>query len=331
MANDTINNDSDSGIYAFLAAAVITGFICVKFINPVIIELNKSYYNLILTLTNNFVMVLILMFVLSVLIFIIFYKFIKKRHIRESIEKEADRIYKEKADREQKLHELREGVDYAHRHKDDQIARKLLREKYMLENDAESLIKLEMPYYILEKRKAQERENSDHEEEEKEQVKVNVDLNNPFYKRKNLNKHEIEFLLGEGYHSINYKSICTNKKENFIVLPRFNESLIHFTVIYDLAEYLDSKNVYYHLFTTKMPDVVMNLSGKRIALEVETGTVMSNMKKFREKLELLNQNYGENWYFIVTNRNKVKKYKQYGKVIDLRYLRKKIDKIIKKR
>lgn len=79
---------------------------------------------------------------------------------------------------------------------------------------------------------------------------------------------------------------------------------------------------------TSLPDVVMNFSGKRIALEVETETVMSNMKKFREKIDLLDENYGEDWYFIVTNRNKVKKYKKYGKVIDPRYIRGQIDKII---
>lgn len=168
------------------------------------------------------------------------------------------------------------------------------------------------------------------EDEPEEKINVSVDLDNLFYKRKRLNKYEIEFLIEEGYKPFSYKSICTNKKENYILKPRFNESLNHMIVIYDLAEYLNKNSIDHDMYTTRMPDIVMQFGSKRIALEVETGTVMSNMKKFREKIKLLNENYGGNWYFIVTNRNKVKKYKQYGKVIDLRYLRKKIDKIIKK-
>ncbi len=165
--------------------------------------------------------------------------------------------------------------------------------------------------------------------EPEEQVSINVDLDKGFYKRKRLNKHEIEYLIEEGYKEFKYKSICTQKKENYLLKPRHNESLNHMIVIYDLAEYLQKKKIDYEMFTTRMPDIVMSFKSKNIAFEVETGATMTNMKKFREKLKLLNKNYGDNWYFIITNRNKVKKYKKFGKVIDPRYIKGQIDKIIK--
>ena len=176
----------------------------------------------------------------------------------------------------------------------------------------------------------EEDEEAEVEEEEKpRRIKsINVDLRNFFYKRKALNEDEVEYLLRQGYQKFSYKSICTQKREEYILKPRFNESLNHMIVIYDLAEYLDTKFVDYSMFMTRMPDLVLNFKRRKVAFEVETGTVMSNMKKFREKLKLLKKNYGDDWYFIVTNRNKVKQYQKYGKVIDPRYLKGQVDKII---
>jgi hypothetical protein len=257
---------------------------------------------------------------------------LKKRFKRNAQREKEKEIFWKKHDKEIERTHRDEAIDYALKHKDKEKARQLLREKYLDEKNVVALVNLEIPHYLAKKREEREEElDEDFKEEPQEQIECNVDLDNPFQRKKSLNKHEIEFLIeDEGYKEISYKSICTENKEKFIVKPRFNESLIHLAVIYDLAEYLLSKEIDYNLFTTKMPDIVMNISKTKIALEVETGTVMSNMKKFREKVESLNENYGENWYFIVTNRNKVKKYKKYGKVIDLRYLRKKMDKIIEK-
>ena len=42
-----------------------------------------------------------------------------------------------------------------------------------------------------------------------------------------------------------------------------------------------------------------------------------------------NENYGKNWYFIVTDRKLIKKYRKFGKVIDPRFIKFNIDKIIK--
>ena len=171
--------------------------------------------------------------------------------------------------------------------------------------------------------------DADYLGEPREIKSINVDLRKLFYKREELNRHEIEYLIKQGYQEVCYKSICTQDKENYLIKPRFNESLGHMIVIYDIAEYLDMKLVDYELFMTRMPDIVMKFKRKKIAFEVETGTVMSNMRKFREKLSLLKKNYGNDWYFIVTNRNKIKRYKKYGKVIDPRYIKGQIDKIVK--
>jgi hypothetical protein len=164
---------------------------------------------------------------------------------------------------------------------------------------------------------------------ELEQPSVNVDLDKVFYKRKRLNKYEIDFLLSQGYKEFSHKSIATNKNEKYILRPRFNESLQHLFFIYDAREYLEKKNISVEVYITRMPDLVFKINGNKFALEVETGSVLTNMKKFNEKLNLLNKNYEKNWFFIVTNRNLMKKYRKFGKVIDPRFIKFNLDRIIK--
>ena len=174
-------------------------------------------------------------------------------------------------------------------------------------------------------------EQEEPEEQEKPRVRpsINVDFRKIFYKRKELNKHEIKYLIKHGYQEYSHKSIVTNKKENYLLKPRHNESLRHMIFVFDIFEFLQGRNIEAAMYTTRMPDVVFKVNGKEFAIEVETGTVIKNMKKFREKLVLLNEKYGKKWYFVVTNRNLIKKYRKFGKVIDPRFIKFNLLKIIK--
>ena len=56
--------------------------------------------------------------------------------------------------------------------------------------------------------------------------------------------------------------------------------------------------------------------GLFIALEIETGKVFRRHKpRFLEKVLTLKENYGEDWFIVVTNRGLVGKYKEFGKVL----------------
>ena len=107
--------------------------------------------------------------------------------------------------------------------------------------------------------------------------------------------------------------------------PRHNESLTHLFVTYDTAEYLESKGIKVQKYVTVKPDIVFELNGKRCAIEIETGSVLTKVKNMKEKVKMLNKNYDE-WFFVVTNKNKVLEYKKFGGSVDLRYLKKKLQK-----
>ncbi|MDP2947902.1 MAG: hypothetical protein Q8N88_07340, partial [Nanoarchaeota archaeon] len=157
-------------------------------------------------------------------------------------------------------------------------------------------------------------------------VKINVDEFKRFFRKSELNKDEIKFLLSKGYKIEKRKSLVTNKEEDFLLQPRHNETTTHLFVIYDIAEYLEKKGIKVEKYTTRKPDLVFELNGKSFAIEVETGAVLSNVSRMKEKLEVLSEY--DKWFFVVTDKTKVTKYREYGKTIDIRYLRRQLNKML---
>ena len=163
----------------------------------------------------------------------------------------------------------------------------------------------------------------------KPKKKINVDLKKHFYKRKDLNEDSFKYLLKKGYQEYEAYSINSLKKDNFIIKPRFNEGVAHAFFTYDVAEYLEKKGCNVELFETKMPDIICETNGKRFAFEIETGTVPTNPGRFKEKLALLKEQRYNKWFFIVTTKHLVGKYKKFGNTIDPRSLKGTLDKIVK--
>jgi len=160
-------------------------------------------------------------------------------------------------------------------------------------------------------------------------VSINVDEYKGFYRYKDLNLHEIKYLLAKKYQIVDKPSIVSGKVEKFILKPRFNESINHMFVTYDIAEFLENKGIEVQKFITKKPDLVFEIDGKKIAVEVETGTVYDKSRKqLVEKVKELNQKY-DYWFFVVTNRNYGKKYRKLGKTIEMRYLTTHLRKVLK--
>ena len=86
-----------------------------------------------------------------------------------------------------------------------------------------------------------------------------------------------------------------------------------------LLNILKKKGYRVEKYATKKPDIVFKKGNKTFAIEVETGSVLKVRDRMKEKLEVL-KDY-DKWFFVVTDRNKVKEYKKYGKSVDVRYLK----------
>jgi conjugal transfer ATP-binding protein TraC len=157
-------------------------------------------------------------------------------------------------------------------------------------------------------------------------IKVNPDKR--FFHKNKLSKDEVKFLSEEGYQIKKYKSLLTNKMENFLLQPRHNESPTHLFMTHNISEFLEKNGIETELYTTKKPDIVFNIGGKKYAIEIETGSVLTKVSRMKEKVNLLNEGYDE-WFFVVTNRNKVKKYKEFGDAVGTRYAKLRLNKLLK--
>lgn len=161
-------------------------------------------------------------------------------------------------------------------------------------------------------------------------VEIKVDAEKGFYRHKDLSLPEIKYLLAKKYKISMQKSCFSNKKERYLLKPRFNEGVNHFFLIQDISNYLRSKNLEVKIFETKKPDIIFTIDKKKVAIEIETGKVLKNNKKqFLEKIKLLKKDFGENWFFILTDKNLSKDYNKFGKVVDKRYLNNYFEKILK--
>ena len=158
-------------------------------------------------------------------------------------------------------------------------------------------------------------------------VNIRVDSDKRYFHKKNISKDEVKYLLNDDYQIRKYKNLLNGKMEDFVLQPRHNESFTHLFLTHNISEFLEKEGIETQLFVTKKPDIVFEICGKRFAIEIETGSIFSKISRMKEKLEVL-ENY-DKWFFVVTDRNKVKKYKKYGDAVDKRYVKSRLDKLVK--
>ena len=144
-------------------------------------------------------------------------------------------------------------------------------------------------------------------------LKVKIDPNRRFFKHKDLSIYDLKYLMARGYKEGSFYSIASNEKERYLVKPRFNETAQHCFLTFDIAEYLRKFTDKVSLYETRKPDIIFKINQNKWAIEIETGKILKKDKNaIRYKTELLNKEFGKNWFFAVTNRNLAKDYNKFG-------------------
>ena len=147
-----------------------------------------------------------------------------------------------------------------------------------------------------------------------------------FYRYNNLDSYDKTHLVSRyDYKLKKFKNIY-NKTERYLLKPIGNESLQHCFLTNEIYYYLKKLTNQVQIFHSAKPDIVFQTKDNNIyAIEVETGKSYKNaIKKLKQKVKLLKQEYKDNWFFVVTNRNLVKKYKKLGITYEKRNIIKKI-------
>lgn len=145
-------------------------------------------------------------------------------------------------------------------------------------------------------------------------VNINIHEELPIYKLSDLDEPNKDYRLAHDYKISYHQNIFGEKTYFLLKIDNYtHETAEHFFLVHDIANYLKRCFLDVRLYSATKPDIVFKHKNKKIAIEVETGKNLThNKKQFLNKVRLLNENY-KDWFFVVTNRNLVRKYKKYGK------------------
>ncbi len=153
-------------------------------------------------------------------------------------------------------------------------------------------------------------------EEPKELAKIRVNEWGRFYKKADLTKIDIDYLLSKGYKESSLRSIYSLGHEPYLLKPRSNESPEHLFLIFDIANHLKNYTDNVEIFETAKPDIVFEVDGQKCAIEVETGDAYQKSKeRLLKKVLMLNKTYGKRWFFVLTDKYFKAKYQKFGPVL----------------
>jgi len=142
-----------------------------------------------------------------------------------------------------------------------------------------------------------------------------------------MKKDKINYLLSWEHKIFKHKRLASSIKEDFLLLSRHNDRLIHLFCTCNICEYLE-RGIKTTKYVTKKPAIIFKIGKKKYAIDIETGSMLTRRKALIAKGIYLDYNYN-GWIFIVTKRKNVKKCKEIGNSIDIRYIKNKLDKILK--
>lgn len=169
----------------------------------------------------------------------------------------------------------------------------------------------------------------DAEKERKIKDKLCLYENYVFEKSK-LNEEEIKVLLKEKYQQINQYCVKQQRVITAFVKPPLNHSVTHAFLVWSVRKLLEEfkgvEDIEEH--ETREADITFEANGKRFAIEVETGNLLSKTEQRENKIKYLNEWYENRWLIVVSHRSLVKKYKKFGNCTQRNGVSKKLGKMI---
>jgi len=151
---------------------------------------------------------------------------------------------------------------------------------------------------------------------EQKKVIIRVDPEKGFYRKKDLTQGEIDFLTRKEYVISNHYPIGGTRQEEYLIKNCTREGEDHFFLVREVEEYLRRFTGEVKVFETAKPDIVFKTpKGKEFAIEVETGSELDRRKdRLQKKVDTLKKNYGNRWFFLLTDSSYSYAYRDFGKV-----------------
>ncbi len=164
---------------------------------------------------------------------------------------------------------------------------------------------------------------------ERKNVNANVDSEKGFFRKRGLSDVDINYLLKKDYVILPAVSLKGGRQENYLLKPRHNESPIHFFLCKSIEECLKNHTQNIELYETTKPDIIFDVDKKRFAIEVETGS--GNERDLEIKVKQLKKEFGDNWFFVVTDSTLKQIYGRWGRTLIRSEVEQMVEEIFKKK
>ncbi len=350
----------EDDIFIYLVIAIAIGLFVSPMIDPINTYLSNLKNSVVLFIESN-VFYLILLGLVLIFIGICIY-FAIKRLIRTNKEKkEREKDIKELRQKIQK------SLDEDISHKNPEEVLKYVKTLKELKNEAMDYNEINDSIDSIENRlsktkkeynDAKERETNQLLKQEREDIKkdikeldtekyvkemyqkendntIAIRLNteeNPVFKIRNLRIFERESLLRQGYKQLNEYDLVERKIITVLVKPPLNHSPTHTFLVWSAKRLLKTfkgiTNIQDH--ETKYADITFKFNNKYYALEIETGSSIFHKKRLEEKVKFLDSKFRDRWFFIVSNKTLVSKYRKFGPATQRSETEKKLLKMLEK-
>jgi len=172
-----------------------------------------------------------------------------------------------------------------------------------------------------------------YQKENDETLTANLNINeNQVFKINKVKVSQREALLRLGYRQLNEYDLVERKIITVLVRPPLNHSPTHTFLVWSakrlLKKFKGVSSIIDH--DTKFADITFKFNNKYYALEIETGSLIFHKKRLEEKVKFLDSKFNGKWFFIVSNKTLVSKYRKFGSATQRSEVEKRLSKMLEK-
>ncbi len=141
--------------------------------------------------------------------------------------------------------------------------------------------------------------------------KLDADRTDVFF-REELDEEQIEALHEEGWEDANEYDVMEKATIPVLVRKIMNHSKTHTFLVWSVERLLTSLGIRCAKHETRYPDITFYHNDEWWAIEVEKGSLLRKKNQMRAKVDFLNRHYPSRWMFVVSNKDLLPQYREWG-------------------
>ena len=130
--------------------------------------------------------------------------------------------------------------------------------------------------------------------------------------RNDLIKEQIEALHEDGWENSNEYDVSERRSIPVLVKKIMNHSKTHTFLVWSVKNLLKKFGIRAEKHDTRYPDVTFFHNDEWWAIEIEAGSLLRKRNQMRAKVDFLNRKFPNRWMFVVSNKDLLSQYREWG-------------------